>query len=137
MLTITTINYIRELFCVEGKTFTEIEKMTQRNYRTIKKYIEMEDFNEKTLKREKANRSDPIKPIIKQWITEDKFRHHKQRHTAKRVYDRLVEEYPDLLDVTDRTARSIVKEIKETVFGSSEKPYLRLSPSRFWKCGCI
>ena len=126
MLTITTINYIRELYFVEGKTFTEIEKMTQRNYRTIKKYIEMEDFNEKTLKREKANRSDSIKPIIKQWITEDKFRHHKQRHTAKRVYDRLVEEYPDLLDVTDRTVRSIVKEIKETVFGSSEKPYLRL-----------
>ena len=27
MLTITTINYIRELYFVEGKTFTEIEKI--------------------------------------------------------------------------------------------------------------
>ena len=47
MLTITTINYIRELYFVEGKSFTEIMEMTKRNYRTVKKYIEIDDFNEK------------------------------------------------------------------------------------------
>ena len=126
MLTITTINYIRELYFVEGKSFTEIMEMTKRNYRTVKKYIEMENFNEKTHKAKRPNRSDVLRPIIKEWLLEDKSRHHKQRHTAKRVYDRLREEYPEVLDVTDRTVRSIVKEEKEKIFGSKNEAYLRL-----------
>ena len=87
MLTITTIQYIRELYFVEGKSFTEIMEMTKRNYRTVKKYIEMEDFNERTHKTKKPSRSNALRPIIRAWLLEDKSRHHKQRHTAKRVYD--------------------------------------------------
>ena len=126
MLTITTINYIRELYFVEGKSFTEIMEMTKRNYRTVKKYIEMEDFNERTYKTKRPSKADALRPIIRKWLIEDKTRHHKQRHTAKRVYGRLKEEYPEILDVTDRTVRSIVKEEKEKVFGSKNEAYLRL-----------
>lgn len=126
MLTITTINYIRELYFVEGKSFTEIMEMTKRNYRTVKKYIEIDDFNEKKYKTERPSKADALRPIIRKWLLEDKTRHHKQRHTAKRVYDRLKEEYPEILDVTDRTVRSIVKEEKEKVFGSKNEAYLRL-----------
>jgi U3 small nucleolar RNA-associated protein 14 len=46
VLTITQVNYIRELYFLEGKTYSEINKMTGKNYRTIKKYVEMDDFNE-------------------------------------------------------------------------------------------
>ena len=126
MLTITTINHIRELYFVEGKSFTEIMEMTKRNYRTVKKYIEIADFNEKTYKTKRPSKSDALRPIIRKWLLEDKTRHHKQRHTAKRVYDRLKEEYPEILDVTDRTVRSIVKEEKEKIFGSKNEAYLRL-----------
>ena len=31
--------------------------------------------------------------IIEGWLTEDQRRNRKQRHTAKRVFDRLVQEY--------------------------------------------
>jgi U3 small nucleolar RNA-associated protein 14 len=65
VLTITQVNYIRELFFLEGKTYSEINKMTGKNYRTIKKYVEMEDFNQKQHKAKRPNKSDPIRPIIR------------------------------------------------------------------------
>ena len=99
MLTITQVNYIRELYFLEGKTYSDICKVTGRNYRTIKKYVEMKDFNEKNHKAKRPNKSDVLRPIISKWLTEDKSRHHKQRHTAKRIYDRLKKEYPDILKV--------------------------------------
>lgn len=126
VLTITTIKYIRELYFVEGKSFTEIMDMTKRNYRTIKKYIEMEDFSENIHKPKRPRKSDVLRPIISEWLSEDKSRHHKQRHTAKRVYDRLKEEYPHLLNVSDRTVRTIVKEEKEKIFGAKNDTFLRL-----------
>lgn len=125
MLTITKVHYIRELFFLEGKTISEISAMTEHNYRTIKKYIEMDDFSPNHHKAKRPNKSDVLRPIISQWLTEDKSRHHKQRHTAKRIYERLKEEHPDLLQVGARRVRDLVKEEKKKVFGQDEA-YLRL-----------
>ena len=36
---------------------------------------------------------DPFKPVIHQWMDEDKKHWRKQHHTAKRTYERLVEEH--------------------------------------------
>lgn len=110
---------------MEGKSYSEICARTHKNYRTVKKYIEQEDFNEYHHKAKKQNNSDILRPIIKQWLTEDQSRHRKQRHTAKRVYDRLKNEHPDILKVSDRTVRTIVKEEKESIYGSN-KAYLQL-----------
>lgn len=120
MLTITQVNYIRELFFLEGKTYSEINKMTGKNYRTIRKYVEMDNFNQKHHKAKRPNRTDVLRPIINKWLTEDKSRHYKQRHTAKRVYDRLKEEHPEILTVSERTVRNVFKEEREKVFGSDD-----------------
>ena len=69
MLTITQVNYIRELYFLEGKTYSEIRKMTGRNYRTIKKYLEMDDFNENRHKAKRPSKSDVLRPIIHKWLT--------------------------------------------------------------------
>ena len=45
MLTIAHIDYIRKMYFEKGLSYTEIENRTGHNYRTIKKYIELEDFN--------------------------------------------------------------------------------------------
>ena len=45
MLTITQAHYIRKLYFDKGKTLKEIERGTGHNYRTIKKYIDQDDFN--------------------------------------------------------------------------------------------
>ncbi len=125
VLTITQVNYIRELYYLEGKNFADICKMTGKNYRTVKKYVEKEDFNENPHKAKRPNKSDVLRPIINKWLSEDKSRHRKQRHTAKRIYDRLKEEYPNLLKVSERTIRRIVKEEKEKVYGT-DNAYLKL-----------
>jgi hypothetical protein len=69
VLTITQVNYIRELYFLEGKTYSDISRMTGRNYRTIKKYVEMEDFNEENHKAKRPNKSDALRPIINKWLT--------------------------------------------------------------------
>ena len=42
---------------------------------------------------EKPSKLDPFKPIIQEWLDEDKKHWRKQHHTAQRVYERLVEEH--------------------------------------------
>ena len=60
MLTITQIHYIRKLYFDKGKSITEIEKATGHNYRTIKKFIECEDFNEVPKIKTRKTKSDLI-----------------------------------------------------------------------------
>lgn len=126
MLTITQINYIRELFFEEGKTITEIIKMTGKNYRTIKKYLEMEDFSKSQHKAKRPKKTEEIRPIIREWLTEDQSRHRKQRHTAETIYNRLKEDHSVILEVSKRTVRNLVKEEKERLYGP-KKAYLLLN----------
>lgn len=125
MLTITQVNYIRELYFLEGKTYAEICKMTGRNYRTVKKYIEKDDFNEKTHKAKRPNRTNDLRPIIQKWLIEDQARHHKQRHTAKKIFERLSKEHPAIMSVSERTIRNVVREERTKVYGPKEA-YLKL-----------
>lgn len=45
MLTIAHIDYIRKMYFQKGLSYAKIENRIGHNYRTIKKYIELEDFN--------------------------------------------------------------------------------------------
>ena len=65
MLTITHINYIRDLYFSQGKSYNEICKITGRNFRTVKKYVMKEDFNEKKHKVGRPNKTDALRPVIK------------------------------------------------------------------------
>jgi transposase len=59
----------------------------------VRKYLEMDDFNEgPPVKGQKPSRLDPFKETIIDMLAHDMKNWHKQRHTAKRVYERLVEE---------------------------------------------
>ena len=46
MLSMDDIKYIRRLYEIEGVSIREIVKRTGYNYRTIRKYLDMDDFNE-------------------------------------------------------------------------------------------
>ena len=62
---------------------------------SVYKYIKMDDFSEMLTqaRKKRPKKMDAYEPIIKEWLLEDKTRHYKQRHTAKRVFDRLNEMY--------------------------------------------
>jgi len=90
------IHLIRSLFYEQGKNISEISRETGMDWKTVRKYIDMDDFNpvapapasEKVL----CPKLDPFKPLIDQWLEDDRQAPRKQRHTAKKVFDRLKKE---------------------------------------------
>lgn len=84
---------------------------------SIYKYIKMNDFSEilKKPRKKRPKKMDMYEPVIKEWLLEDKTRHYKQRHTAKRVYDRLNEMYDDF-EVCYSTVAAAFRRIKSEVY---------------------
>jgi transposase len=92
MLKMSQINDIRDLASC-GYRNSEIEKITGHDHKTIRNYLEREDFSFGPPEpAAKPSILDSLKETIDSWLEEDKKHWRKQRHTAKRVYDRLVDE---------------------------------------------
>ena len=93
------------MFFEEGKCITEISRQTGYDRKTIRMYIKKDDWNEKkpkALPEAQFPKLTPFKETIDEWLTEDKKAKRKQRHTARRVYNRLVEKHACLsLNLTD------------------------------------
>ncbi|MFN3188778.1 MAG: IS21 family transposase [Candidatus Paceibacteria bacterium] len=90
------IKYLRE---VEGLSQREIAKKLGISRNTVSKYLK-EDQPPTTINRQiiygNKQYSDETKrvlPIIDQWIDDDLKRWGKQKHTAVKIYERLVKEY--------------------------------------------
>ncbi len=121
MLTMIQIQNIKNQRIKKGRSMRSIARETGHNYRTIKKYIENTDFNEPVKKkRGRPSKLDVFKPIIDAWLTQDTKMKAKQRHTAKRIFDRLKIEYPDSFDVSERTVRAYVAIKKKELYGIDE-----------------
>ena len=120
MLTITQIHYIRKLYFDKGKSITEIEKATGHNYRTIKKFIECEDFNEVPKIKTRKTKSDLIRPFVRSILETDKNKKKKFRHTAKVIYKRALAEEPELCQISSRTMRTIVNEERKLIYNDNE-----------------
>jgi transposase len=90
------IEYIRHLYEVEGKSLREIAKEVGKNFRTVQKYAYMNNFSPQILPNvepESYPILGPYIPTINEWMEQDSREPRKQRHTAKRMYDRLCEEH--------------------------------------------
>ena len=69
MLSMDDIKYIKRLHGCEGASIREIMRRTGYHYETVKKYLNMEDFNEPLHPpREVPSLLDPLKPIIDSWL---------------------------------------------------------------------
>ena len=87
----------------------------------------MEDFNDlPSIPKEIPSLLDPLKPIINKWLEDDLKAPRKQRHTAKRIYDRLQEEYADQLEVKLRTVQYYVSTKKKELYAEKSKGYIPL-----------
>lgn len=89
------IHDFRSAFFEEGRTISEIAKEFGIDRKTVRKYIARDDWNEPrpVAPTEREGILDPFKPTIDEWLGEDRRQRRKQRHTATRVYTRLVEEH--------------------------------------------
>ncbi|MBF9019020.1 IS21 family transposase [Oceanispirochaeta sp. M2] len=128
MLKMTEISNIRNLYFEEGKSITEIYRITGKDRKTIRTYIEKEDWNiaGEPLKSESTfTKLDPYKSEIDSWLTDDKKAKKKQRHTAMRVFNRLIEIYGDDFDCSYRTVAGYFSVKKKEIF-NGEKGYIPL-----------
>ena len=115
MLTMDQIYRIRYLRKFEGESLRNIAKITGHDFDTVKKYAEKDNFNlEPKVKQQRPGKLAPYEDIVRQWLRKDIDAPHKQRHTAKRVYDRLRGQYPEF-DASDRSVRTLVARLKESL----------------------
>ena len=100
MFTMDQVHTIRDLYYNQGLSLTDIAKKLNCDWRTVRKYVDQEDFNPPVLKPENEisheSKLDPFKPLIDKWLMSDaeKRTPRKQRHTAKRIHKRLQTEAP-------------------------------------------
>ena len=114
--TMDQIHHIRDMFYRQDKNISEIASETGLNWKTVKKYVDMEDFNNPSPKPASSevheSKLDPFKPLIDEWLQADKLAPRKQRHTAKRVFKRLKDE-ADGFGCSYRLVALYVKQKKE------------------------
>ena len=120
MLAMSEIHNIRKLYYEEGKSISEISRETGCDRKTIREYLDKKDWNQelpKTITNSNFPKLAQYKSDIDAWLTEDKKAKKKQRHTAKRVYNRLVEKYNDKFDCSYRSVAGYVALRKKEIYG--------------------
>jgi len=82
---------IRRLYFIKRHSIRQIAREHRYSRKTVRKAINDASVPEYHLSVPKPYPvMGPYLPIIERWLKEDKFRPKKQRHTAHRIYDRLV-----------------------------------------------
>ncbi|HIT46170.1 MAG TPA: helix-turn-helix domain-containing protein [Candidatus Aphodovivens excrementavium] len=89
----SAINSIRQLRR-EGYSVSDIARKTSVSRDTVYKYLKKDDFSPRIpASRRRKSKVDPCRPIIERWLDEDLLTWKKQRHTARRIWQRLRDEY--------------------------------------------
>ena len=129
MLIMDQIRQVRERYYEGGESLSQIARDMNLAWRTVRKYVDKDDFNEKSAsvveKKQVGSKLDPHKPLIDQWLMADKKVNRKQRHSAKRVFDRLQAEVPDF-NCSYRLVADYVSERKEELKLRKDKQYIPL-----------
>ena len=108
------INRIRNLF-KEGWSVAQISKELEIDEKTTRKYLAREDFSPKPPEKIiRLSKLDSFKTTIDSWLEEDTRRWYKQRHTAKRIYERLRQEAAGF-DCSYNTVQRYVKAKKQCI----------------------
>ncbi|MGH4052528.1 MAG: IS21 family transposase [Clostridium sp.] len=117
MLTMDKINYITAIREFEGLSLREICRRTGFHFRTVKKYVDKENWSQELVEpKQMESELDLLKPIINIWLENDLKIPRKQRHTAVRVFNRLMLEYPGELLVKQRTVTRYVSLKKKELY---------------------
>lgn len=95
MLRMAQIEYIKDLYENEEVSLREIARRTGHSFETVRKYAYQTDWSEDSLP-DVEPLSYPVLgefiPQIDEWLEADRKVPRKQRHTVKRIYDRLRDE---------------------------------------------
>lgn len=126
MLAVAEIKYIRHEINNKDCNYAEVAKRTGKDPRTIKKYADMEDFNEKPkIKQTRVSPViGPVKFTIDEWLKEDLKKKKKFRRTAKRIWEQLKEQFG--FQGSDRTVRDYISKRKVEFLNEADDAALPL-----------
>jgi transposase len=114
MVTVEQKEVIRREHSIKGKSIRQIAREMRHSRKTIRKAIADPGIPTYTRKEPVAKPvMGPYLALIQQWLEEDRGRPVKQRHTAKRIYDRLKDEYG--FPGGERTVRREVSILREKI----------------------
>lgn len=129
MLDLEEILNIRQMYYRQKMTISEICISCEKDYKTVRKYLDMTDFNEKpSVHKERPSKLDPWKGIIVQWLRADISMPPKQRHTGWRVYQRLMDEYEGF-DCSYETVNRFVQSVRNQMNLKKKDPMIPLDHS--------
>jgi transposase len=126
MLKVDQYELIRTAHRVYGKNISEIVRETGHARNTIKKALRGEHQGYTTRRTQPSPVLGPYHATIDAWLTSDKEQPKKQRHTAHRIYDRLVDEYH--FTGSEPTVRRYVREAKARLGLTGQQAFLPLEP---------
>jgi transposase len=94
VLKMVEIEFIRKKHFVDGWSVRKISRQLHVARQSVRKALESAEPPHYHLSQPRPSPSmDPYRAIIEAWLAQDKTAPPKQRHTAKRIYARLVAEY--------------------------------------------
>ncbi len=94
-----------------GDSISEIARKTGVSRNTVYKYLGNEDYSPRLPeKRRRPSKLDRYKPLIDSWLDDDASNWRKQRHTARRIWERLRDECG--ADIGESTVRRYVSEAR-------------------------
>lgn len=129
MIKMDQYEYIRTAHRVYEKSIRQIQKETGHSRVTIRKVLEGEFPGQKR----RSERAYPVlekhRNTIERWLKEDRENPKKQRHTASRIYARLVEE--EGYAGSEVTVRRYVRQVKAKEGMDTSGAFLILEP----ECG--
>ena len=95
MITMKQYEYVRVGCRVYGKSIRELSRETGHSRDTIRKILRDEYKDYKIRDSQPYSVLGQYREVIDEWLKADKDKPKKQRHTARRVFNRLVEEKGD------------------------------------------
>jgi transposase len=111
MIQVNEKETIRRLYFIQRHSIREISKEMHHSRKTVRKAIRDALVPKYHLvKARSCPVMDPFKAVIERWLEEDKSQPRKQRHTAHRIYERLVKEH--YFSGGERTVRQYVSRLK-------------------------
>lgn len=126
MLNVDQYSYIRSAHRVYGKKIKQIARDTGHSKNTIKKVLRGEYSGYPPRAAQPYPVLGPYLKLIDQWLTDDKKRPKKQRHTAVRVYNRLRQEHG--FCGAETTVRRYVREAKLRLGVGTQQVFIPCDP---------
>ena len=127
-MTVPDIQFIRQLHEREGWSVRRIAREFHFSRKTVMKYLDRHEGTETpqyTRQRPAgAPQMDRYREILTQWVLDDQSAPRKQRHTSRRMWQRLRDEYGS--PVAESTVRHFVARLRRQVTPGAEPVFLDL-----------